>query len=245
MNTQLNPHALDFGAIVGKKPTGTRFILVRHGETDWNREKRFQGHIDIALNSHGLAQAGLVQQYFQRLEAAGLVIYQHCVSSDLERAYTTARVIHRGKAQAIELDAGLRERHYGHLSGLTADEMQAKSPTEYQGLRERTPEASLLGGESIAMFYKRVVATFNRIALAHEGQHILLVAHGGVLDCIYRHCTDEPLDKQRTWALPNCALNVIELDSQANWSVPLWAWSGHLGLDRTGQNMDEVDGRIA
>tara|TARA_Y100001951_G_C11297455_1_gene276646 strand:- start:2797 stop:3522 length:726 start_codon:yes stop_codon:yes gene_type:complete len=241
----LNSQALDFGAIVSKKPAGSRFILVRHGETDWNKEKRFQGHTDIALNAHGLLQAQLLRKYFASLETQGVSLYDECISSDLIRARATANTIHGARTPAMQLNAGLRERDYGHLSGLTGDEMQAKSPEEFAGLRNRVPEAPLQGGESLFQFYSRVVGTFEHIGSAHAGKTILLVAHGGVLDCIYRHCTGELLQKQREWQLHNCALNVIDIDPQGNKHVVLWAWLGHLNNDKPGQNMDEVDGRIA
>ncbi|WP_138518726.1 histidine phosphatase family protein [Limnobacter alexandrii] len=242
----MSSQAIDFGAIVRKKPTGTRFILVRHGETDWNKEKRFQGHTDIALNAHGLLQAQLLGKHFGSLKAQGIELYTHCVSSDLSRAYSTATIIHGSKTPAIELNAGLRERHYGHLSGLTGDEMQAKSPQEFDSLKNREPDAPLQGGESLNQFYTRVVSAFEQIRQhASPGDTILLVAHGGVLDCIYRHCTGEPIEKQREWQLPNCALNVVEIDPGGQKQVRLWAWVEHLNNDEPGQNMDEVDGRIA
>jgi 2,3-bisphosphoglycerate-dependent phosphoglycerate mutase len=241
----LSSQAIDFGAIIGKKPTGARLILVRHGETDWNKQKRFQGHTDIALNAHGLLQAQLLRKYLVSLETQGVPLYDECISSDLIRAQATANTIHGSRTPAMHLNAGLRERDYGHLSGLTGDEMQAKSPHEFAGLRNRVPDAPLQGGESLFQFYSRVVGAFEHICAAHTGKTILLVAHGGVLDCIYRHCTGEPLQKQREWQLPNCALNVVEIDPQGNKSVKLWAWTGHLNRDKPGQNMDEVDGRIA
>ncbi len=241
----MNSQALDFGAIVSKKPAGSRFILVRHGETDWNKEKRFQGHTDIALNTHGMAQAQLVKYHFDQLKAKGLHLYDHCESSDLSRALTTAQTIHDHEVPEVVLNASLRERNYGHLAGMTGDEMHAYSPEEFAHLRNRTPDSPLKGGESLLEFYQRVVSAFDQIANARQGQTVLLVAHGGVLDCIYRHCTGEPLQKQREWQLPNCALNVVEIDSQGNKSVKLWAWTGHLNHDKPGQNMDEVDGRIA
>ena len=237
--------AIDFGAVVSKKLAGTRFILVRHGETDWNKEKRFQGHTDIALNAHGMLQAKLVKHHFDKMQGTGQPLYQHCESSDLSRALATATTIHGDKMPGVALNAGLRERHYGHLSGLTGDEMHARSPDEFAGLRSRAPDAPLLGGESLRDFYQRVVFAFEEIASARKGSTVLLVAHGGVLDCIYRHCTGEPLQKQREWQLPNCALNVVDIDSQGKKSVSLWAWTGHLNKDKPGQNMDEVDGRIA
>lgn len=225
---------------------GVRFILVRHGETDWNKDKRFQGHTDIALNSQGVLQAQLVRAHFDLLETQGLALYQHCVSSDLSRAITTARSIHGPKTPAVQLHAGLRERDYGHLSGLTGDEMLAKSPQEFTNLRNRVADAPLQGGESLKHFYSRVVSNFEQIGQeATPGDTILLVAHGGVLDCIYRHCTGEPLEKQRQWQLPNCALNVVDIAPDGRKQVCLWAWTGHLNNGEPGQNMDEVDGRIA
>ena len=241
----MSTHASNFRTVVSKKPKGTRFILVRHGETDWNKEKRFQGHTDIALNTHGVLQAQLVRRYFDLMEAAGMQVYEYCVSSDLGRAHATAKTIHGNKTPAVVLNNGLRERNYGHLSGLTGDEMREKSPEEFASLRNRVPDAPLLGGESLEQFYQRVVSAFQQIATEQQGRTTLLVAHGGVLDCIYRHCTGEPLQKQREWQLPNCALNVVDIDSQGKKSVSLWAWTGHLNKDKPGQNMDEVDGRIA
>ncbi len=241
----MNSQALDFGAIVSKKPAGSRFILVRHGETDWNKEKRFQGHTDIALNAHGVLQAQLLRNYFDLLRKQGLLIYHRCVSSDLSRARVTANTIHDEKISGIELHTGLRERDYGHLSGLTGDEMQAKSPEEFAGLKNRVADAPLSNGESLAQFYNRVVSTFEQISATNLGKTTLLVAHGGVLDCIYRHCVGEPLEKPREWQLPNCALNVVEIDTKGEKRVRLWAWLGHLNNDQPGQNMDEVDGRIA
>lgn len=236
----------DFATLPGKAPGSTRFILVRHGETDWNREKRFQGHIDIPLNSHGILQAGLIRAYFDQLETGGgKPLYTHCISSDLDRAQTTARTIHSNRAPDIELKPSMRERHYGHLSGLTGDEMQGKSPTEFASLRSRVPDALIEGGESLRQFNDRVLSAFQNICLNHQNQTILLVAHGGVLDCIYRHCANEPLEKQRDWQLPNCALNVIDIDMEGETHVRLWAYLGHLHKQLSSQNVDEVDGRVA
>jgi probable phosphoglycerate mutase len=230
---------------VAKSAEDTRFILVRHGETDWNNEKRFQGHADTPLNAHGVLQARRVRSYFDELESIGLELHHHCVSSDLCRAYTTAQIIHGEKRPSLTLNNRLRERHYGQLSGLTSDEMQVQSPREYESLRNRILDAPLQGGESLRDFYHRVVLEFESISVDQRGKTTLMVAHGGVLDCIYRHCTGESLEKKREWLLPNCALNVIDIDCKGNKNVRLWAWLGHLSNDNTRVNIDEVDGRIA
>ncbi|HEX4842428.1 MAG TPA: histidine phosphatase family protein [Limnobacter sp.] len=225
----------------------TRIVLVRHGETDWNAQKRFQGHTDIPLNACGRAQAQRVGQYFSALTAAATdhpLAFDHCVSSDLQRAHHTAQAIAQGDC-TIELDRRLRERDYGHLSGLTGDEMHQKSPREFEALKRRDPEATVSGGESLLQFHKRVIEALNEHANRWRGQTLLLVAHGGVLDCIYRHCTGEPLHTQRAWQLPNCAINVIDLAANGQHHVVVWGHTAHLDHGQSGQTLDEVDGRVA
>ncbi|HEX4917190.1 MAG TPA: histidine phosphatase family protein [Limnobacter sp.] len=232
-----------------ERPAGhTRFVLVRHGETDWNTEKRFQGHTDIALNSRGVEQANRLSQFFVALAEVNSnhpLLFRHCISSDLQRAHHTALAIAGPSSCAIELDTRLRERDYGHLSGLTGDEMQHKAPLEFNGLKHRDPHAKLTGGETLHQFYTRVTTAFDTHAQAWAGQTVLLVAHGGVLDCIYRHCTGEPLHTPRTWQLPNCAINVIDLAANGQHNLVVWGHTSHLESGSPGQSLDEVDGRVA
>uniref|UniRef100_UPI00351117C1 histidine phosphatase family protein n=1 Tax=Limnobacter sp. TaxID=2003368 RepID=UPI00351117C1 len=170
--------------------------------------------------------------------------YDHCVSSDLQRAHHTAMAI-TGAAKPIQLDPNLRERNYGHFSGMTGDEMRAHCPQEFAGLMQRDPESPLRHGESLLSFYQRVIDAFTSHLQAHIGQTVLLVAHGGVLDCIYRHCMDEPLHTPRQWALPNCAINIIDRSPQGDFEVVTWAHTAHLSDDPNTPSLDEVDGRIA
>ncbi|HEX4879139.1 MAG TPA: histidine phosphatase family protein [Limnobacter sp.] len=225
----------------------TRFVLVRHGETDWNLAKRFQGHTDISLNAHGLSQARRLGQLFSSIQASRAshpLAFAHCVSSDLQRAHHTAMAIAQGE-HAVELDTRLRERHYGHLAGLTGDEMHEKSPEEFDALKRRDPHTPIRGGESLFEFYSRVTQALSEHAQRWRGQTVLLVAHGGVLDCIYRHCTGQALHTPRAWPLPNCAINVIDLAPHGEHRVVVWGHTAHLDSGASGQSLDEVDGRVA
>ncbi|MCQ8896855.1 histidine phosphatase family protein [Limnobacter humi] len=231
-----------------KAMDATRFILVRHGETDWNQEKRFQGHTDIPLNTRGLHQARQVANCLRELETAlgcphGL--YQQGVSSDLNRALTTAKLIHGSRPTPLHITTALRERDYGHLSGLTGDEMHAKSPAEFAALKVRDPETVIQGGESLIQFSQRVVTCVQGLHQAHAGQTLLLVAHGGVLDSIYRHCTDEPLHKPRAWLLPNCGIHVVDIHANGRRNIVHWAYTDHLTGTDGNPAADEVDGRVA
>lgn len=232
-----------------------RVILVRHGETDWNASKRFQGHTDIPLNPTGIRQAQALAAHFRALERQlQRPIAHHCISSDLSRAHNTARMLWDSD-ENIRLELGLRERDYGNLSGLTGDEMEAQFPEAFDGLRTRSSHFKLPGGESLHEFNQRVLNAFHAALTNHPESDLLLVAHGGVLDCIYRFCKAESLEKQREWLLPNAALNVLKAPrDRAQLSVPgaiqvvVWADQTHLSADQTGPlsgPRDEVDGRIA
>lgn len=238
-------HSCESATFWAKPAHTTRFLLVRHGETDWNKEKRFQGHTDIPLNTQGIEQAYLLRARLERIaHAAGVQIgqlYDLCTSSDLGRAMHTAQVLHGTHPQPIAANTQLRERHYGQLSGLTGDEMHAKSPIEFAALKAREPHALITGGESLADFYARISSQINALLDQYSGKTILLVAHGGVLDCIYRQATGEPLHTPRGWLLPNCALNVVDHSPTTGFSVALWGDVAHL-LEDAG---DEVDGRVA
>ena len=172
-------------------------------------------------------------------------LYQHGVSSDLDRALTTAQLIHGSRPSPLYSTTALRERDYGHLSGLTGDEMHAKSPVEFAALKARDPDTVIQGGESLIQFNQRVVACVDALHKAHTGQTLLLVAHGGVLDNIYRHCTGEPLDKPRAWLLPNCGIHLVDLHADGRRTVVHWAYTDHLSNPEGKQAADEVDGRVA
>ena len=215
----------------------TQLVLVRHGETAWNRETRIQGHTDIPLSELGLWQA---EQVGRALADEGL----HAVySSDLLRAADTARAIARHAALPLQLDVGLRERHFGRFEGLTHDEIMARHPEEGRRWRERDPAYGPEGGEVLAAFYDRVITTGKRLAALHPGQTVALVAHGGVLDCFYRAATHVGLEAPRSWKITNASVNRLLL-SEEGFSLVGWADTRH--LDDAAPVLDEAtDGAVS
>lgn len=204
-----------------------RLCLVRHGETSWNAEHRLQGHTDIPLNATGRAQA----------EATAALLAAHrfdaAYTSDLARAADTARAIGR----RIGLDAqpltALRERHYGAFQGLTYEEAQARHPDDYALFKARHPDHPLpQGGESLSAFARRIADALDTLVQRHSGEQILVVAHGGVLDIIYRIASGRPLSAPRDFRIPNAALNWLRHDAPARWSIEQWAEEAHLGSAR-------------
>jgi len=179
----------------------TRLLVIRHGETAWNAALRIQGHTDIPLNETGLRQAA---QMAQALADEGIAaIY----SSDLQRAAATAEALALTAGVPVAHDSGLRERHFGAFEGATFREIEERWPDDARRWRQREPGFAPGGGEALQDFYARSVAAATRLAAAHPGQTIALVAHGGVLDCLYRAATRIALDAPRTWQLGNASIN--------------------------------------
>ena len=179
----------------------TRLVVIRHGETAWNRATRIQGHTDIPLSPLGLAQA---ERLAQALADEPLsAIY----ASDLGRARQTAEALARVHGLPVQFDPALRERAFGRFEGLSWDEIEQAHPEDAVRWRKREPGFAVGGGESLIALSARCLDAARRAALAHPGQSIALVAHGGVLDCLYRAATGAALDAPRSWQLGNATIN--------------------------------------
>ena len=201
----------------------TRFCLVRHGETDWNAERRLQGHTDIDLNDHGKKQAAQMAKAIKAINLEFDVLY----TSDLLRAAKTANAIETLFNIHAVKDASLRERHLGALQGLTTDEAPQVEPELWNIHLQRDLENDLRGGESINQFAKRIHTALERIKDLHRGKTILLVSHGGALDMMYRLATQQDLKAEKAVSVPNASLNWISHDG-GDWRVDRWADISHL-----------------
>lgn len=179
----------------------TRLVVIRHGETAWNRVTRIQGHTDIPLSPLGRAQAGRLAQALADEPFAAIY------ASDLSRAWQTAEALAAVHGLPIREEPGLRERAFGRFEGLTWQEIDEGYPEDAARWRRREPDYPVGGGESLVVFSARCLAAARRAAAAHPGQSIALVAHGGVLDCLYRAATRVALDAPRSWQLGNATIN--------------------------------------
>ena len=179
----------------------TRIIAIRHGETAWNVDARIQGHLDIPLNHTGRMQARKlgVALAGQPLDA----IY----SSDLLRAHETAQAVGATTGVTVVTNLGLRERSFGTFEGKTFAEIEVALPEQSLRWRKRDHDFAPDGGESLLQLHERVLHTAHTLAARHIGGQIVLVAHGGVLDILYRAATGQSLQAPRTWQLGNAAIN--------------------------------------
>lgn len=199
----------------------TRFCLIRHGETDWNREKRIQGQIDIDLNAGGAAQARALRRGLSAHSFAAVV------SSDLLRAWRTAQIATAGLGFAVSPAPTLRERHFGVLQGVTSHEASLLHPQAHHHHRVRTPDYDCESGESLIVFAARVMAGLDALAARHAGESVLVFTHGGVLDVVYRAAAGRALDAPRDFPLPNAAFNWLE-HGDNGWRLISWADCSHL-----------------
>lgn len=203
----------------------TELILIRHGETDWNRELRFQGHIDVPLNAVGHEQA---RRLGARLagEAA-----QRLVCSDLMRTRQTALPISQQRIQPFAgeqaLERALREQDFGMVDGMRVEDIQSQHPEDWARWLEFSSDYAFTGGESTRQFHARVLAAVRALALAHAGQTVVVVTHGGVLDMIYRTARALPLSGPRQSHIPNAGLNRVRIEGEAI-EILAWADTAHL-----------------
>lgn len=200
----------------------TRIVAIRHAQTDWNAQSRLQGHTDVPLNAAGLAQAARLRDalHGEALDA----VY----TSDLARARDTARAVAEASRAPLRLEPALRERAFGRFEGVTRDEIDRRWPGDAVRWRQREPGyAPPDGGESLLDFHARCIAAATRLAAAHAGGAIALVAHGGVLDSLYRAAVGVPLDAPRSWVLANASINRLLFNGRG-FVVVGWNDDGHL-----------------
>jgi len=210
----------------------TRIIAVRHGETAWNHAARIQGHTDIPLNAHGQWQATQVGLALSEEPIAA------CYASDLSRASATAEAVAQHHHLPVTRHTGLRERCFGEFEGQTWNELETRFPQETQAWRKRVPDFAPPGGESLLQLQTRVVAAVTELAARHPGEQVLMVAHGGVLDILYRAATRLELQAPRSWELTNTAINRL-LWSPEGLSLVGWADTNHLQAKPPEETLDE------
>lgn len=200
----------------------TRIIAVRHGETAWNVATRIQGHLDIALNDTGLWQARQLGRALAGQPVAAIY------ASDLQRAHATGAAVAAATGAPLTPEPGLRERSFGELQGRTFAQIEAELPEQARRWRKRDPHFAPVGGESLTALRERIEATTHRLAARHSGALVVLVAHGGVLDVLYRLATGQELQAPRTWQLANAAINRLLWTPQG---LTLVGWGDTAHLD--------------
>jgi probable phosphoglycerate mutase len=203
----------------------TDLILIRHGETAWNRELRFQGHADVPLNDIGHEQA---RRLGLRLAEEQV---QHILSSDLMRAQQTAAPAAQQLSLPVVTSAGLREQFFGVVEGMRSDEIQSLHPRAWEEWLEFREDHAMPEGETAREFHTRIIAALGTIATEYRGRHLIVVTHGGVLDMVWRTARGLSLSGPRTSDIPNAGFNRIRIADPARpeaIEIVDWADTRHL-----------------
>ena len=200
----------------------TDFLFIRHGETAWNREHRFQGQSNPPLNETGCAQARRLGERLAGRPADVLV------SSDLLRAQQTAEPMRLAWALPLHCSKGLREQAFGALEGWTVPQVQSTQPLLWARWLEQDADFALPeGGESQRQFQARVLAEVADLAQRFGPVRIAVVTHGGVLDMLWRAAHGLPLSGLRQCEIPNTGLNRLRWED-GRLSVLSWADAAHV-----------------
>ncbi|WP_051223940.1 histidine phosphatase family protein [Pseudoclavibacter soli] len=181
----------------------TTIGLIRHGETDWNAQRRIQGRTDIPLNDRGRAQARVAAERLMNTD------WQRIYTSPLQRAADTASIV----AEVLGLPApgvldDVAERSFGEIEGLTYAERTARF----------AEDTAVPGLETRADVVARSLPALSLLAAAHPGQNLLVVTHGGVIGSLIRHVTDFRLPNPAD-TIPNGSTNVFTVDEVGAWAL--------------------------
>lgn len=155
----------------------TTLLFVRHGETEWNRIGRWQGHADIPLADEGRQQAAMLAERLIADSQPIDLIY----ASDLGRALETAQIVAVALGQPVHPLVELREMHLGRWSGLTSAEIRARYAADWDAFERGVDFRRGEHGETQADFRARVATVMERLVEEHPGQHLLVVTHGGTI----------------------------------------------------------------
>lgn len=184
-----------------------KIIVVRHGETQWNRELRYQGQTDVELNEEGIRQVKKLAQHLRDEKVESIY------SSDLKRAYKTAEAIAKYHFLKIKKTKLLREISYGIWEGMYLSEVKEKYPEILDKWIKSPFNTVIPEGESIKSFARRIKRAIDKI-LKETAGNILIVSHGGPIKIILTYLLEMDLSQVRIFRQDNTALNVIEEEGE-------------------------------
>lgn len=203
----------------------TKVIFIRHGQTEWNVTGRYQGQSDVKLTAEGRAQAAKLAENFpvDQIDA----IY----ASDLCRAMVTAETIAERFGLEVQAEPAFRELSFGDWEGLTYQQIVAKWEDAMANFMQHPDILEIPGGESFPAVQQRAMARLRELIAKHDGQTIVVVAHGAVLRTMLTAALHMPL--QYLWSIRqfNTAVNIVRYDEGANPTVELLNSTAHLGRE--------------
>jgi broad specificity phosphatase PhoE len=186
------------------KTKDTIIYLIRHGETEWNKNGRFQGHLDIELSEEGLRQGELVSKKLENVNFQGIY------TSDLKRAYKTAEIIAKPHQMPLKELIGLKEINVGIWGGMTLKEIKESYGEEFKKWNNDS-EYRVEKGESFNDLTLRVAETITNIMESHKGEAICVVTHGGVIKSYIGSLLELSTFSKRKFFIENCSITIVKM----------------------------------
>ena len=198
----------------------TEIILIRHGETEWNSQKRMQGHSNSDLSSVGQAQIQALGQWMKN------VPFDHIYSSDSLRAKQTAEAITQFSGHELQFDQRLREKNLGVFEGLTSEEARERHPEVFRLFKTAGSKYVIDEGESTQQLQDRALEIVNEIRIKHPEERVLLVTHGGFIRVVMKHSLGLSLETPTRFLIRNTG--VFRLVWEDKWLVSQMGGVSHL-----------------
>lgn len=195
--------------ILQKSHDGIRIILVRHGETDWNQQQRFQGWTNTSLNLEGRRQASDVAEFLKSVKI------DYAFGSPLIRARETASIILKHHPSiSLNLLDGFKEIHYGEWQGMLKAEVALVEPEKFRQWYSKPSQVKKQGGESLEQFFQRVIFSWKKmldlvLKAESKSKTVLVVAHDGINKIILSYLCGLDIDSYWQFTQTNCAINLI------------------------------------
>ncbi len=198
----------------------TEIILIRHGETEWNSQKRMQGHSNSDLSSVGQAQIQALGQWMKN------VPFDLIYSSDSLRAKQTAEAITQFSGHELQFDQRLREKNLGVFEGLTSEEARERHPEVFRLFKTAGSKYVIDEGESTQQLQDRALEIVNEIRIKHPEERVLLVTHGGFIRVVMKHSLGLSLETPTRFLIRNTG--VFRLVWEDKWIVSQMGGVSHL-----------------
>ena len=198
----------------------TEIILIRHGETEWNSQKRMQGHSNSDLSEVGRGQIQALGELMKN------VSFDHIYSSDSLRARQTAEAITQYSGHTLQFDQRIREKNLGVFEGLTSTEAKERHPEVYRLFKTAGANYVIDEGESTQQLLERALEFSEEIRLRHPQERVVMVTHGGVVRVLMKHALGLSIDAPTRFIIKNTG--IFGLIWNENWLVTQMGGVYHL-----------------
>ena len=198
----------------------TEIILIRHGETEWNSQKRMQGHSNSDLSEVGRGQIQALGELMKN------VSFDHIYSSDSLRARQTAEAITQYSGHTLQFDQRIREKNLGVFEGLTSTEAKERHPEIYRLFKTAGPNYVIDEGESTQQLLERALEFIEEIRLRHPQERVVMVTHGGVVRVLMKYALGLSIDSPTRFIIKNTG--IFGLIWNENWLVTQMGGVYHL-----------------